>query len=44
MEPLDPPMNFCENGDFNNYFVKNIFANDLRGQHKRRGMAIFREI
>ena len=33
-------LNFCENGDFNN-FTKNIFVNDPRGQHKRRGMAIF---
>ena len=36
-------LNFCENGDFNN-FVNNIFANDTRGQHKRCGMAIFCEI
>ena len=34
---------FFENGDFNN-FAKNIFTNDSRGQHKRRGMAIFCEI
>ena len=32
-------LNFYENGNFNN-FVKNIFANDQRGQHKRCGMAI----
>ena len=31
--------NFYENGNFNN-FVKNIFANDPRGQHKKCGMAI----
>ena len=31
--------NFCKNGDFNN-FTKNIFTNDLHGQHKRCVMAI----
>ena len=31
-------LNFRENGNFNN------FANDLCGQHKRCGMAIFRGI
>ena len=30
---------FSQNGNFNN-FVKNIFANDPCGQHKRRGMAV----
>ena len=32
-------VNFCENGDFNN-FVKKYFVNDPRGQHKRCDMAI----
>ena len=36
-------LNFCENGNFNN-FVKNNFTNDPREQHKRRGIVIFRKI
>ena len=36
-------LNFYENGNFNN-FAKNIFTNDPHGQHKRRGMAVFRKI
>ena len=32
-------LNFPKNGNFNN-FVKNIFANDPHGQHKRCGMVI----
>ena len=36
-------LNFYEKGNFNN-FAKNVFANDPRGQHKRRGMAVFRKI
>ena len=44
--PYSIPGNFCVakflqkiNGDFNN-FVKKIFRNDPRGQHKRYSMAI----
>ena len=32
-------LNFRKNGDFNN-FMKNVFVNDPRGQHKRCGMVI----